>query len=188
MKKLLFPILIAILILITAILIFAAVTSKQKTTPVPISTQSIEPYASLSFAPETLDIPTINPDIQTVNIMLDTKGKEVFAVQIELQYDPSVISNIEFIQPTDSLFGAGGSELINNVSNDSGLATYAIVLSPSEAEKVGKGPIATVRFQVISTAKPTALTILPTSSVTNLMDDGSVLLDSTVLPITFVTQ
>lgn len=187
MKKLLFPIFIVILILITAVLIFAAVTTKQEVTT-PITTQSVEPYASLTFAPETLTISPANYGTQSVDIILDTKGKGVFGAQIELQYDPLIISDVEISKPANSLFGETSSELINNVSSDTGLATYAVVLSPTDSEKVGKGPVATVKFNVNAPGTSTNLTILPTSSITNLTDDASVLLNSTLLPITFISQ
>lgn len=188
MKKLLFPIFITILILITVILIFAAVTTKQPTNPKPTTTQAVEPYASLSFNPESLSITSTTSGTQSVDIILDTRGKEVFGAQIELQFDPNVISNIEITKPVSSLFGENSIELINKVSTETGLGTYAIVLSASESEKIGKGPIATVRFQVNLAQKSTDITILPVSSVTSLTNDGSVLLDSTFLPITFATQ
>lgn len=188
MKKLLFPTFITILILITAVLIFASVTTKQPTTPEPIATQSTRQYATLSFSPENLTITPTDTGTQSVDIILDTGGKEVFGAQIELQFDPNVISNIEITKPASSFFGENSTELINKVSSETGLGTYAIVLSASESEKIGKGPIATVKFQVNSAYKATDITILPISSVTSLTSDGSVLLDSTLLPITFASE
>lgn len=191
MRKAFFLLFITILVLITAVLIFAAVTSRRDNLPGGASpTPSVEPYAMLSFSPASLTITDSSASAtQTVDIILDTSGKGVFGVQIELQYNPQVISNLEIIAPENPILGVSSSVLINTVSQEEGRATYAVGISPNEDEKKGKGAIVTLSFRVNASSNGTTeISILPISSVNNLEDEGSVLKNHAVLPIIINAQ
>lgn len=190
MRKAFFLLIITILLLITAVLIFAAVTTKRENLPGAVPSPSIEPYALLSFSPEILNITDSSASAtQTVDIVLDTNGKGAFGAQIELQYDPQVITNVKLTTPNNPFFGTSSAELINIISQEEGRATYAIGISPNENEKKGVGAIATLSFTVdTSRNRSTEITILPISSIYNLKDDGSVLEHSSAFSININTQ
>ncbi len=183
-RKILFPAIIIVLALITVALIISAVTTPTKNKAGLNPTPATKPYASLSFSPEKLS-PTDTAS-QTADIVIDTNGKGVFGAQIELQYDPNIISNLTIDLPENSFFGKSSTELIKHVSQEEGRATFAVGVGPNDEEKKGRGTIATIKFQINpSSENKTEITILPISSINNLVDEGSVLLNSTTLPITF---
>lgn len=190
MRKATYLLIITILILITAILIFSAVTTRKENVQNTNPTPSVEPYALLSFEPESIIINSSSDSAnQSVDIILDTAGKSIFGAQIELQYDPEFISNISISKPTTSFFGDDSSELINIVSEEEGRITYAVGINPNSAEKRGKGIIAKLTFSVNSSQNgATDITILPISSANNLKDDVSVLKNQSSLPIIINTQ
>jgi hypothetical protein len=189
-------ILIVILALITGILIFLAVRSDktqnfindnfQKATP---TVAVVKPYANLSFSPPVVSLANGQVN-QTVNITLDTAGKPVSAAQVELTYDPKVITNVKLNPPQiNPLFGPNPVVLINSVDPSQGRISYAVGISASDDEKVGNGAIATLTFTINKFAGvPTSqIAFLPKSAVTTLSTQGSVLNTSTPLQITLTT-
>ncbi len=182
-------ILIVILAIITGILIFLAVRSDQgqnllSNDPNETTPTQVQPFAAMSFEPSTLDAST-GPSTQSVNVVIDTQGKPAAGAQIELTYNPSAISNVTVKTPETSFFGQNPSVLINAVDPTQGRISYAVGISASEAEKSGRGTLATITFTVNRPAgiATTNLTFLPKSAVTTLSAQGSILNNTTPLEI-----
>ena len=182
-------ILIVILALVTGVLIFLAVRSDQghnllSTDQGEATPTQVQPFASLSFENPLLDAST-GPTTQAVNIVIDTLGKPAAGAQIELSYNPAVLTNVSVKTPQTSFFGANPSVLINTGDPTQGRIAYAVGISASDAEKSGNGTLATITFTVnrLAGVATTNLTFLPKSAVTTLSAQGSILNTSTPLEI-----
>ena len=177
-------ILILILAIITGVLIFLAVRN-DKTQEIVVKpnlptvkpTPVVTPTATLSFSVANLDLSTVAINTQTVDILIDTNGKPVFGTQIELSYDPKVFYNVSILKTPDSFFGPDAVVLINNVDSSQGRVSYAVALSSSGSEKIGKGVVATLSFSVNKFAgvSNSSITFLPKSTVTSLQTSDSIL-------------
>ncbi len=187
-------ILIVILAIVTGVLIFLAVRSDQgqnllsndQEEATPTQTQ---PFASLSFENPLIDAST-GPVTQSVNVVIDTLGKPAAGAQIELSYNPIALTNVSIKAPQASFFGPNPSVLISNVDPTQGRISYAVGISATDAEKAGKGTIATITFTVnrLAGISTTNLTFLPKSAVTTLSSQGSILNTSTPLEIRLTPQ
>lgn len=132
------------LFIVTGILLYMAVaptlnkrvtTSKEAMTPSPTSAAQ----STLRFNPGTI---TATAGVPTsVDVELSTGDNNVRAVQVELAYDPLVLSNVSIKGGT---FFANPAELIpSTVNAKTGRVSYAIgVPNP----KKGTGTVATVTF------------------------------------------
>lgn len=184
-------ILIVILAIITGVLIYLAVRSDQS---LQTNTNSIPPtpspvvvkaYADLSFSTNPVDV-SKSSTAQVIDIMINTNGKPVSGAQIELSYDPKVLTNVTLTPALrNPFFGTNPVVLINNVDSAQGRISYAIAVSNTDSEKTGSGSIATLGFTVnkFSGATFSQITFLPKSAVTTFSSQASVLNISTPLQI-----
>lgn len=185
-------ILIIILAIITSVLIFLAVradhiqttheNTQAQSTPTPVL---IKPFATLSFFPPLLDVSKISAT-QKIDILLDTHGKPVSGAQVELTYDPKVLTNVSLTPPIKNpFFGTNPIVLVNSVDPAQGRISYAVGISASDTEKNGSGSVATLTFTVNKFAGIAAsqISFLPKSAVTTLSSQGSVLNSSTPVQI-----
>lgn len=182
-------ILIVILALITGILIFLAIRSDQNQAPptassLPPTPTPVQPYTTLAFNPALVDASGA-AGIQSTDIILDTQGKPASGVQIELTYDPAVVTNVTVTAPKTSLFGKNPNVLFQTINQSQGRITYAVGLGPTENEISGIGAVATLHFTVIKASGLTQskITFLPKSAVTTLSSTTSVLSSTTPLTI-----
>lgn len=186
-------ILIVILAIITGILIFVAVRSDQSQVtdqitgtaarPTPAATK---PFASLSFSPPIIDAHS-GPGTEKIDIILDTRGNKVAGAQVELSYDPTILTNVT-LNPLvpDQLFGSNPTVLISSVDKTQGRITYAITISGNDSEKIGKASILSISFTInrFSGTPATQISFLAKSAVTTLDPrNGSVLKSTTPLKI-----
>lgn len=185
-------ILIIILAIITGVLIFLAVRSDQslQTNVTPVTTVkptpvTIKPYANLTFSLNPLDV-SKSATAQSIDIIIDTNGKPVSGAQVELYYDPKVLTNLKLTPALQSpFFGANPVVLINSVDSAQGRVSYAVAVSNSDTEKTGKGSVATLSFTInkFAGAAFSQITFLPKSAVTTFSSQSSVLNISTPLQI-----
>lgn len=176
-------ILIIVLALVTGILMFLAITNDKRRTgesPIgisPTAEPSMAPYANLSFSADTLDLTTSNSTTESVDVIIDTKGKPVFGAQIELKYDPEVITDVVITNPAGSFFGANADVKINSVDEQLGRVSYGIALSQQADEKSGTGVVIRLNFKVNkdSGAESSTITFLPKSQVTSLQTPSTIL-------------
>jgi len=136
--------------------------------------------ASLYFSPST-----INTNSGSVDILLNTGGKEVSGVQIELSYDPNVVSSLTIQPAAESLFGGPTDYvlLIQNVDHELGRATLALGIAAGKQAVGGTGKVATITY---TASGPTTISMLEKSAVTQLDVVTSVL--STVSSLTINPQ
>lgn len=160
--------LIFALFLITFVLLMMALYQPQapKTAPI-VSTPTKEPVAQsmLSFGnpviATTSSTTTLNYSLP-VNI---TTGKnKVTAVQLELQYDPLVLTNVAV---TPSSFFTDPIVLLNQIDTKTGRISYAFGVPPAGQAVAGKGVVANLTFSTrAKISERTAIIFLPKTLVT----------------------
>lgn len=155
-------------------------TSPMASQPTPV----IPAHTTLALAPNPL---TVTPGrLETVNITMDTSDNKVTAVQLELGYDPTIISNVKV---TPGPLFANPVVLINKNHPTTGRYTYAFGITPSNEPVNGKGVVATISFIANATAlgKDTQIGLLPSSLVTARGVAQSVLKSTTGTVVTVGT-
>jgi hypothetical protein len=162
--------LISGLVLVTLILFIAALNSSKPTSIVPppqqktMQTQvspTVPAHSVLSLFPNPVNIASGQKG--SINVNIDTSDNEVTAVQLEIAYDPSYITNIKvtpgplFLNPV-VLFDK------NNIKD--GRLTYMYGIAPNGQTIKGSGIAATISFTALNKIGDTQLALLPTSLVT----------------------
>ena len=184
-------ILITFLTLLTAFFVYLAVSQNStkpvvtKNAPVTPTKKPSQAFTTLALTPQKV---VLTGKTGTIAVEVDTHGEKnkVTAVQLELKYDSSVVSNLS-IQPGTFLEGA--APMINSIDAKTGRVTYALGISPTKSAKGGKGVVATITFQAnLAAGRSTEITVLPTSIITAEGIAESVLLKSTSALITASSQ
>ncbi|HVA96572.1 MAG TPA: cohesin domain-containing protein [Candidatus Acidoferrales bacterium] len=101
----------------------------------------------------------------SVTITMNTQDNDVTAVQLELGYDPHIVSNVKV---TPGPLFTNPVVLINKNNTATGRYTYAFGITPNSPAVKGNGVVATVSFTPLygTTGKTMQLGLLPTSLVT----------------------
>lgn len=181
------------LVLVTVILFVVALRAGQQqnapSTPQPTQTaQQPEPttpaHTVLALAPNPL---TVAPGRQgSVQVTIDTSDNDVTAVQLELGYDPTILTNVKVVPGT---LITNPAVLIDKNDPTTGRYTYAFGITPNGTPVKGTGVVATVTFTTRAAAvgKETQLGLLPTTLVTARGIANSVLKSGTGTVITVGT-
>lgn len=111
-----------------------------------------------------------------VAVVIDTGKNLITGAQIELGYDPNVITAV---QMRPGVFIESPVELLNRIDLKTGRISYALGVPLGKTPVQGKGIVAylTVKKNMTTTYvnAQSYITILPKSLVTSLGEDGSVL-------------
>jgi len=181
--------LILILIAATTYLVYRAlVPAPSITFNKPPSNAVIPVYqATLSLAPNPVVIsPSQIAAPSSVAIVLDSGGQKATAVQVELSYDPKVLTNVDV---KAGPFFDNPVELIKKIDTTNGRISYAVGISPAGVEKQGTGTVATITFTAnTQIAKVTQIQFQPKTLVTAAGIQTSILKSSTGTSILFQTQ
>lgn len=185
--------LITIIAIIAILLVIAAFIQLTKDTPEGTSTVNTTPpqqnidgdikRASLSFNPSTASA-SFTPS--RVEIVADTGGLEVTGVQLELEYDPTKLSNVQIFPVTaNNLFGTGSQVLIQELRPEVGRISYAVVINPTADEVKGIGSIIGLSFSAVPGASgETEIKFLEKSLVTIFGTTESALKGTVPLTVT----
>lgn len=157
--------LILIIVLAVAAILLLSFAFKQKNIQLPGSqTNTVKE----SPAHTTLALSSIPKKLLTTytdDVTIDTGTNVVTGVQLELTYDPQVLTAVDV---TPGTFFENSNVLIKKVDAANGRITYALGVSLGEKGKSGKGVIASLHFALIPGQKlPVATTIsfLPKTQV-----------------------
>jgi hypothetical protein len=168
------------LVLVTIILfVIALQTGKQapkmdqakvQATPTPDVAHTI-----LTMSPELVQV--ASGKVGSVDVMIDTSDNEVTAVQLELLYDPTVLTNVKVVSgpalPNPNV-------LINKNDPATGKYTYAYGVQPNQPTVKGTGVVAKITFTARGTAgKQSQIILQETSLATARGVAGSVLKSGT---------
>lgn len=190
-RTLLLIIIIGTITILLVVAAFLQMRNAPKPTGIPtqepptqtISRTEVPKTASLSFSPSNIDT---NSAVYKSDIIVDTGGSPITGVQAELQYDPARITNVSILPPVvNGIFGKSGQILINEIRQDVGRISYAVVINVDAEQVRGIGSIATIQFSLVSTAipSPSEITFLEKSIVTSLGTNSSLLKGSSPLII-----
>ena len=161
------PLIILCLLIIVVLGVFFFSKKKDVSTTPPSSTVA-PTITQLDNAHTTLTLVS-NPAATTsssesVNLAIDTGENKVTAVQVELSYDPTVITNIDILPAT---FFENPIVLLKKVDTKNGKISYAIAMPPTGAAKTGQGTVATITFTTsLQAGQKTGISFLPKTLVT----------------------
>jgi hypothetical protein len=163
--------LISGLVLVTVVLFVIALrTNKAPQAPQTQNTtqQAAQPtpttpaHSVLSLSPNPVNVAVGGKGSVAVNI--DTSDNAVTAIQLELAYDPTMISNV---QVTPGTMIQNPVVLINKNNIQTGRYTYAFGIQPNHETVNGTGAVATITFTAKGIAgKQSQLALLPSTLVT----------------------
>jgi hypothetical protein len=161
--------LISGLVVVTIVLFIIALRAGQQTSA-PSIPQNVQPptpmvpsHTVLQVGPNPL---TIAPgQLGHADIMMNTSDNDVTAVQLEIGYDPRIISNVKV---TPGAMFTNPVVLIDKNNPTTGRYTYAFGITPNAQAVKGSGVVATVTFTPVygAAGKQMQLGLLPTSLVT----------------------
>jgi hypothetical protein len=140
-----------------------APTASQQGTMAYKPTPAIPAHTVLALGPNPL---TVAPgQTSSVNVTINTSDNNVTAVQLELGYDPHIISNVKIT--AGGLFTNPGV-LFDKNDPATGRYVYEFGITPGSKPVKGKGVVATITFTTLPGAvgKSMQLGLLPTSLVT----------------------
>lgn len=169
-------ILILVLLAVTAALLALALYSKPKSE----TTQAPGKPVDLPYAQTTLKLSDPlpgNTGSSTSDVMIDTGSNEVTAVQIELSFDPSQLTDVQ-VRP--GTFFAEPTELIKKIDNENGTVSYALTGALGQKGTKGKGTVAIITFKETGqTGDLAKINFESKSKVTAMETDQSVLKSAT---------
>lgn len=160
-------VLILFLLVVTAVLLAKALTpGKPPVVAPPVTTQPtptpVIGHSILSFSPNPL---VISSSSGTIDVLIDTGSDNVTGVQLEMNYDPKVLT-ITSKDITPGTFFDNPTVLRNSVDKD-GNISYLAVIPLTGQPKIGTGTVAQIKFRANRTvAKQTTITLTPRSLVT----------------------
>jgi hypothetical protein len=180
--------LISGLVVVTIVLFIIALRAGQQSSAPSIPagqqaqpTAAVPAHTVLQFSQNPLNVAP--GQVGHVDITMDTSDNNVTAVQLELGYDPRIISNVKV---TPGPLFSNPVVLINKNNPVAGRYTYAFGITPNSPAVKGTGVVATVTFTPLygSTGKDMQLGLLPTTLVTARGVAQSVLKSATGTVIT----
>jgi hypothetical protein len=160
--------LIFALFLITFVLLILAFY--QPTAPKAVQ----KPTATVKQPAEQTVLSFENPSIATSSsvsvlnyslpVNISTGENRVTAVQLELQYDPNILTNIEVVPGS---FFANPQIFLDQIDIKAGRISYALGIEQNEKATTGSGTVANITFSVRSRMpEKTAIIFLPKTLVT----------------------
>lgn len=138
------------------------------------------PHASLYFTNSNLESASGSAIISS-EIILDT-NTPISIVQIELSFDPRMISNVSINPAENNFFGDESTYSISlsEVRQEIGRVSFAIEQNPNVSEREGTYPIAVVQFQTLQNSGD-YFTFLEKSSVLKRGKRESILTNTSAL-------
>lgn len=174
--------LVIILLIIASLLLFYAISINptKKQTSIPNPSKIIPTIPTKSPAETSL---IITPELKTVkenevfnlNIQIDTGTNQITGVQLEIAYDPDILTDVKIDKGT---FFPNPNILLNNIDNETGRISYALVIPPATSPLSGTGTVAIISAMKSSKSNilsESAVSILPKSLVSQIGTEGSVL-------------
>lgn len=176
--------LIFALFVITAVLLVMALykPSAPQTTTTVVPTKEPVAQTILSFGELLVATSSSTTVSYSLPINITTGKNRVTAVQLELLYDPQVLSNIS-VNPGS--FFQNPIALLNQIDTQTGRISYAFGISPTSEGVMGKGMAAVLTFNARKGLdEETAILFLPKTLVTAEGITESVLKETNVAQFT----
>jgi len=139
---------------------------QQQTSMQPTITPKVTPPVAqtvLLFDDLSMSTSSAQPSY-SIPIIINTQKNLVTAVQIELSYDPQIITNVSITQGS---FFSKPIVLLNHIDDANSRISYALGINPQDSGKKGEDIVATLTFKAkISTPTATTISFLPKTFVT----------------------
>lgn len=106
------------------------------------------PVAFLDFSTATVDFSSKPAQPAGVDIIANSPTEKVSGADIELTYDPAVITNVTLTPAIDATSFFGEKVLVTALTNDNinGKITFSIQVPTTDLARTGRGKIATLAF------------------------------------------
>lgn len=174
----------SLIIVLVALFVLSLSTTNQPGTP---STSNAQPTPTpiaqtiIKLTPNPVTLSEDNNGV--VEVTMDTSENEVTAVQLEILYDPEVLTNVT-IKP--GTFFTSPVPLLNTIDRTEGRISYALAVTPAQAPLKGSGTVAIIEFRKNPTSSitQTELQLLPRTLVAAKGVGPSVLREATGTTIT----
>ena len=155
--------LISSLIIVLVALFVLSMSAPSQKTPTTTTQPTPTPVAQtvIRLTPNPV---SLTQNQGTIEVTMDTAENEVTAVQLEILYDPAVLSNVSIQAGT---FFTSPVPLLNTIDKNQGRISYALAITPAQAPLKGSGTVATIAFtkNPATTATQTELQLLPRTLV-----------------------
>lgn len=149
------------LVILTVVLLIVSLNSKNFPGAPSSSKETKTDFAYTSLTiPEEPRVSSTSGNYE-VDINIDTDKNEVTGVQLELVFDPKILTKVN-IAPGDFL--KNPTVLIKNIDTKSGRITFVLGNKPGEKAVKGKGTVAVISFSKLS-QQQTNIDFLPHTAV-----------------------
>ncbi len=157
--------LIFALFIITSVLLALALYTPSNPKPVQtiIAPKEAIEQTVLSFGEPVASSSSSTNVSYSIPVNITTGKNKITAVQLELQFDPKVLTNVVV---TPGVFFKTPEILLNQIDAKTGRITYAFGIGLTGQGVVGQGSVATLNFSIKVTEKQTAILFLPKTLVT----------------------
>ena len=152
-------VLIVILALVAVVLVFLALPNKQ-TNLFPKTTKQVVNPADTTLSIEKAM--QVSGTTYSSVVSIDTGKNNVNAVQLELVYDPNVVTNVK-VTPLNFL--TQPVELLNKIDSKNGRISYALGVAPGQERVNGKGNLAKITYTITQSSVSTSFNFLPKTDV-----------------------
>lgn len=177
--------LIVVLLIITIALVGVALfprtqqpaNNQQQEQPTTQASPTPVAFTTIALSPNPLVITTTASPSSVIEATINTTSNTVTAVQLELEYDPEIISVVSVENGT---FFSNPVELLNSIDNTNGRITYALGVAPGANGVQGTGVVARITVRPVSfVTQQTQIQLLPKTLVTQEGVTNSVLQSAT---------
>jgi len=167
---------------------FLYIAFSPKTKSVPTTQHIVAPtptpvaHVLLSLQPTQVGTQGAQLATHSYDVFIDSSDNTVNDVQLELSYDPSVLTNVAVVPGS---FFTNPSQLVKDIDTTSGRISYALGIQPKDNGIKGTGIVAQVvfQFQPTATVSSTMLRFLPKTKVGGQGANESVLRAATDVTI-----
>lgn len=173
--------LILVLIAITGGLLYLALRQQTNTQTVAVLPPTPTPSPAHSTLWLVQEPQSSTSASQIVDVDINGFSNSPSGAQINLSYDPNLLSNV--VVKSGTYFN-NPAILLNNVDSTNGRITFVLAIQPQGNPATGSGVLATISYTILPTSNPTTtLSFLPKTEITQLGILGSVLKNSSNLTI-----
>lgn len=169
---------LGVIILLLVVIICFYLSQSNNSTPNQVSRPTPTPQPRqtlLYFSPPSLTINSQSQTQEKLNLVIQTNANSIYGADIELSYNPNLITNLH-INPGTFILNA---ESLPTSKNKLGTLSYIIAV-PLKAKPVkGTGILAQISFNInksaLQQAKSTQISFQPTTSISGFNQQYSVL-------------
>lgn len=163
---------IALIVLAVCLVGLSIYITPQEKKPVQEAPKTVADYAQTEIVISSSATPVSTGSGYQTNVAVSSGENRVTAIQLELTYNPDLVSDVT-IEPGPFL--TDPVVLLNRVNEDTGRISLALGMSPGQEPTQGEGVAAVIKFTPLAQEGTTAINFLPTTQVTAVGQNKSVL-------------